>query len=326
MSAEEVLAVVARIVREPGYRSGLRSGDASLLDDYYLDEDERAALLAPEGTALDEFIPAAPPVYLMPRKEDPTASMTFEFTAPAPRRKSTAGGGAVPAQPAADPWNVLVARLLQNLLQVITLEKDGVEVAFDGFRLRPTAHPVEQVVETKKPARLPLPRLRGGPSFDYQPLQSIRQSAPLVETMYTGITSLLSLVELTYEGQPVVVDAFQLRRLDDWVLPGDNPDAVLRYLSSACQIACEFCYQLGNPPPLRNIKKRTAESEITTRLRRFEAGEELFYQNVFDSDEVLNHPRAIEFLRRVRQHSKRRYTQGTGRGAAGGPRDFAQRA
>ena len=281
--AEELFEIVARTVVEEEFRAQLLAGLAPALDGYDLTSEEKEALAKAASEPLDEFVP----LQTIPRGRVPGADpyetaitqggeLSFEFG------RSQGKGRVEKAH--------LVAALLRSLLQVVELEAGGRAVVPDGFRLREDASEAAPASLTR-------------PGMSYQSLQSVRRRTPLIEMIARQLCSLLAAVELMREGQSLALEGFHLKDLADWSYPGDSPDAVLRYLTSSCRMSCRFCYQKGNPPALRQSKRRASKAEVLTRLRYFEEGRELFYQTVFDTDEMLTHPMALEALRRVRARS-----------------------
>ena len=71
------------------------------------------------------------------------------------------------------------------------------------------------------------------------------------------LKSVLELVDLEFEGEPVRVDGFRLRDLEEWrTAPEASLEQNLGSLSTACNCKCTFCYEEGNPPGLFDREPR----------------------------------------------------------------------
>ena len=274
-----LLAALAETMRHSDAGERLSAEAGRLADVYGLNSDEEQALRRCQERPLDELLP-------------PTGVPRGRVPGPQPFGAAWECGFSVesrPPKPTSQPFDRdealrLAARSLQALLRVATLECGGEPVNPDGVRWRTGRAPATPFV--------------GGES-----LQSVRRPTPLIEHIARSLGTLLADFELLRDGEPLSVDGFRLRDVHDWCYPAGSPEGLLRYVVGPCRMACTFCYQRGNPPELRRVKRHATPAELELRLGLGEQGSELFHQTVFDSDEMLTHPRALEVLRRVRARS-----------------------
>lgn len=136
---------------------------------------------------------------------------------------------------------------------------------------------------------------------EYHSVKAFAREEPRIELIEATLRSLLALVELEFEGEPVKVDGFRLRDLEDW---RTAPDAALQVnlgsLSAACNCRCEFCYEEGNPPGLFEREPRfVGLQEARTRARHLRDGRGLPRESK-SSFEPLTNPDYLELMRLVR--------------------------
>ncbi|NLE23581.1 MAG: DUF512 domain-containing protein [Actinobacteria bacterium] len=84
------------------------------------------------------------------------------------------------------------------------------------------------------------------------------------------LRSVLPLVELEYQGEPVKVDGFRLRDLEAWRTANDTSLVEnLGSLSTVCNCHCRFCYEDGNPPGLFEREPPFVSLEEAETRRRY---------------------------------------------------------
>ncbi|MDI6830342.1 MAG: radical SAM protein [Actinomycetota bacterium] len=141
----------------------------------------------------------------------------------------------------------------------------------------------------------------------YRSLANAALYEPRVEFIARQLASLLSVVELEWEGKTAKVDGFRLRDLDDWTGPHASATADLfQHAATRCQFDCVFCYNRGGPPSLASDAADAEEEwrELSDRLARYEprSGTGLF-PTFGGPREVLAHPHALRLLREVRERT-----------------------
>ena len=119
------------------------------------------------------------------------------------------------------------------------------------------------------------------------------------------IESLLSIVEVEKDGQPVTLDGFRLRHLRHWLAPNSGASDILAHAASRCHLDCRFCYNKGSHPPLVPQKGRKDDSdtrEILSRIDHYAPHGKwgLFHQAASPCDS-LDHPHIREILTDLRQ-------------------------
>lgn len=130
---------------------------------------------------------------------------------------------------------------------------------------------------------------------------------PRIELIKKLLESLLTVVELEQEGQPVRVDGFRLKDLSHWLVPSDcDPLEVFGLAGSRCNVDCLFCYIKGNPPELAlAAPRRKADEELAemmTRLRYFSPGSgRALFPTLGEIYEALAHPHIMPVLRALRE-------------------------
>jgi hypothetical protein len=226
-----------------------------------------------------------------------------------------------------DPLGEMVRLQLESLLNLLTLSRDGEEVRADGFRLMnegESIHPIfplqsdEAKVEGKvKAGGEPKPRPESQteawphPAASFQSARNAELYEPRISHIKRVLESLLSVITLESNGEPVKVDGFRLKDLREWLVPSaGDPAEVFDQLASRCDCDCNFCYLRGNPPSLA-LEQPTRKSdeewqEARTRLRYFSPrGKRSLFPTLGSPYEVLSHPRALDLLRELRRKTDR---------------------
>lgn len=150
---------------------------------------------------------------------------------------------------------------------------------------------------------------------EYHSVKAFAREEPRIELIEATLRSLLHLVEFEYEGEPVKVDGFRLRNLEDWrTASGTSLQLNLGSLSTACNCRCSFCYEDGNPPGLFETEPRfVGLEEARTRARHLHDGRGLPLESK-SSLEALTNPDLLDLLRLVREHEPDRLIELTTNG------------
>lgn len=138
---------------------------------------------------------------------------------------------------------------------------------------------------------------------EYHSVKAFAREEPRIELIEATLRSLLSVVELEYEGEPVKVDGFRLRDLEDWrTAPDTSLQLNLGSLSTACNCRCEFCYEDGNPPGLFAREPRfVGLQEACTRARYLRDGRGLPRESKGFFEPLMN-PDFLGLMSLARQH------------------------
>jgi hypothetical protein len=105
---------------------------------------------------------------------------------------------------------------------------------------------------------------------EYHSVKAFAREEPRVELVAQMLKSVLAVVDLEFEGQPVRVDGFRLRDLENWrTAPEVSLEQNLGSLSTACNCKCMFCYEDGNPPGLFDREPRFVSVEEAATRRRY---------------------------------------------------------
>jgi uncharacterized Fe-S cluster-containing radical SAM superfamily protein len=138
---------------------------------------------------------------------------------------------------------------------------------------------------------------------EYHSVGAFAREEPRVELIEAMLRSLLSLVELEYQGERVQVDGFRFRRLEDWRTV--NESSLLQNLgslSTVCNCHCRFCYEDGNPAGLFEKEPRFVSiQEAKTRERYLREGRGLPRESKGFFEPLAN-PDFLGLLRLVRAH------------------------
>jgi hypothetical protein len=209
-----------------------------------------------------------------------------------------------------DPLIEMIRAQLASILNIITPLTGEKEQKIDGFKLlkdKVTSYTVftEQPDKAGTPGTVTV-RKRQHKSY-FQDARNASLYEPRIEYIKTLLESLLTVVELEKDGEPVEIDGFRLKNLRDWLVPSTcDPVEVFGVAGSRCDADCTFCYNKGNPSSLAlGVLKRSATEEwkeMMTRLKYFSpaAGVSLF-PSLGTTYEVLTHPRFFQVLRELRK-------------------------
>jgi Radical SAM superfamily/PDZ domain len=126
-------------------------------------------------------------------------------------------------------------------------------------------------------------------------------SEPRVRYIAHEIRRLLALVDLECEGQPVKIDGFRLKNLEQWT--GYSVHTAMNALtpiSSFCNSRCQFCFE-ENIPFTRD-RSLMSIAEARTRLKYYdpESGRSLFPSSRFHMEPFI-HPKAIDIIEMARR-------------------------
>jgi hypothetical protein len=151
---------------------------------------------------------------------------------------------------------------------------------------------------------------------EYHSVKAFAREEPRIELIEATLRSLLSLVALEYEGEPVQVDGFRLRNLEDWrTAPGTSLQLNLGSLSTTCNCRCEFCYEGGNPPGLFEADPRfVGLEEAGTRAKYLRDGRGLPLESKSNFEAITN-PHFLDLARLMREHDPGQLIELTTNGA-----------
>lgn len=203
----------------------------------------------------------------------------------------------------------LLRSSLENLLNIVVLTRDGREVEVDGFKLlrdRETIHELFASGRVDEP-------MSSSSTGGFQDSNNARLYEPRIDFTRRQLEALLSVVELEVRGQPVEVEGFRLRDLQDWLVPSKcDPIEVFGHLATRCDCDCVFCYLKGNPSsvalsdPVRPMEDEL--DEVRTRIKYFTPdAERCLFPCLGGIYEPFSHPRALEVLRELRQKSSQTF-------------------
>lgn len=138
---------------------------------------------------------------------------------------------------------------------------------------------------------------------EYHSVKAFAREEPRIELIEAMLRSILEVVELESEGQPVKVDGFRLRDLEQWrTAPEDSLQLNLGSFSTACNCHCRFCYEDGNPPGLFEKEPRFLSlSEARTRGRYLRDGCGLPPESKGFFEPLAN-PDFLTLLELIREH------------------------
>ncbi len=185
----------------------------------------------------------------------------------------------------------MLAGHLRAILDLLTLTWKGKRVHIDGYRLLDEPdmdHPLYPDVNQESAQYIDRLDI-------YEPrLPYIRQWMELI----------LSIVDFEYQGKPVRIDGFRLKRPDQWLKPGGGAADILAQAATRCNLKCRFCYNLGSPPVFKETsRKAEAEyQEILTRIAYYVPGSKLsLFPDTGSPCEMLTHPYILEILAALRR-------------------------
>jgi len=138
---------------------------------------------------------------------------------------------------------------------------------------------------------------------EFHTVRAFVREEPRIALIDAMLKSLLSVVELEFEGRPVSIDGFRLRDPEDWRSARENSLLQnLGSLSTACNCKCAFCYEDGNPDGLFEKEPRfVGLDEARTRMRHLHDGRGLFRESKGFFEPLMN-PRFLKLLELVREH------------------------
>lgn len=140
-------------------------------------------------------------------------------------------------------------------------------------------------------------------------IKTVMWSEARIPYIRKQLESLLSVVELEYQGKPVKVDGFRLRNVGQWKVPKcddfDFVEDMLEYIGrmNRCRARCHFCFFHGNPPDsIFNSSYQPSEEEIVTRLRYFSSSDPtMLFPTWVDFEEILGDERSFRLLCELRK-------------------------
>jgi hypothetical protein len=179
---------------------------------------------------------------------------------------------------------------LRALLDLLTPTWRGKPVRIDGYRLLDRADEDCQLYPADH-----VPPEEAGPLDIYEP------RLPYIRKM---LETVLSLVDLEYQGKPVPIDGFCLKHPRQWLKPGGGASDILAQAATRCNLKCRFCYNLGSPPALKTTTRRAEEEyqEILTRIACYVPGSKMgLFPEAGSPCEMLTHPRILDILTALRQ-------------------------
>ncbi len=206
----------------------------------------------------------------------------------------------------------MIRQQLCNILDVVQPLRGESAVGADGFRFHGAQRRPYALYNGKRNSEAASgaegsqePRGAAGAGVVYGELSNAALYEPRIEFIARQLASLLSVVELESGGEPVHVDGFRLRDLEDWVGPhAATPADIFNHAATRCQYDCIFCYNRGikGPLELRDVAAREEWGFLRRRLDLYDprSGRGLF--PAFASPrEALAHPRILPLLRALRE-------------------------
>jgi hypothetical protein len=151
---------------------------------------------------------------------------------------------------------------------------------------------------------------------EYHSAKAFAREEPRIELIQSMLESLLAVVDLEFEGQPVKVDGFRLHDLEDWRTAREaSLQDNLGSLSTACNCKCAFCYEEGNPKGLfEKEPKFVSVDEAVTRRRYLHDGRGLFRESKGFFEPLAN-PNFLTLLEVIREHDPEQVIDVTTNGA-----------
>lgn len=138
---------------------------------------------------------------------------------------------------------------------------------------------------------------------EFHSVRAFAREEPRIELIEAMLRSVLAVVDLEFEGQPVRVDGFRPRNLEDWRTARETSlQQNLGSLSTACNCKCSFCYEDGNPVGLFEKEPRfVSVDEALTRRRYLHDGRGLFRESKGFFEPLAN-PHFLTLLELIRKH------------------------
>lgn len=177
---------------------------------------------------------------------------------------------------------------LRELFDLLIPTRDGEEVLLDGFKMLndpSSVWPINSSEDDDRQSAVPLDLYE-----------------PRINCIRRVLESLLRVIDLEANGEPVSVDGFRLKSLNHWLTPSTASD-ILAHAASRCNLDCRFCYNKGTTPTLKPVACGADDRyrELRTRIENYrpQAGLSLF-PNMGSPAEPLAHPRIMDILSELR--------------------------
>jgi len=190
--------------------------------------------------------------------------------------------------------NDLLGRHLRELLDLLIPMANGRELSVAGYKLlseRQTMYPIGHVGD-------------GGNRSLSDPLELYE---PRIGYIRRLLESLLDVVDLEANGNPVTVDGFRLKNPRQWLAPGGGANDILAHAASRCNLHCRFCYNKATPPILSS-EPRDPELEhrqLEARIRHYvPRGKLNLFPSMGSPKEMLAHPHITDILRKLRAKTR----------------------
>ena len=184
----------------------------------------------------------------------------------------------------------LLRNHLRELLNLIIPTSRGLEVNVDGFKILADLNFIYLCSGEDK-----------GSQEGENPLEIYEPRIGYIQRL---LESLLGFVDLEVDGEPVHVDGFRLKNLNQWLGPGGGAMELLAHAASRCNLNCRFCYNKGVPPQLRPKPQDPEEEyrEIQTRIAYYSPRGKLNLFPKFGTPcESLGHPHVLDILKLLRE-------------------------
>jgi wyosine [tRNA(Phe)-imidazoG37] synthetase (radical SAM superfamily) len=192
-----------------------------------------------------------------------------------------------------------IKKQLQTLLTLVQLEVDEQPIEVDAFHFNAVSK------KTKEHNII----------SSYSQFKDTPRFEPRIELIALQLNSILKLVQIEAQKQPLEVQSFRLRNLNEWLTSqqsnpyhGDPYYDVLKYMSWPCKADCVFCLHKGDPPGYytKSESWQTSLQEVFTRLKYFSPnlGKALFSTMDYNSYEILTHPNILQVLRQIREKTE----------------------
>ncbi len=186
--------------------------------------------------------------------------------------------------------NELLGQHLRELLDLLVPMAGGRELSVDGYKLlheRQNLHSLDQ----------------GDRGRSESPIDPLELYEPRVGYIRRILESLLNIVELESDGNPLKVDSFRLKHPQQWLTPGGGADDILAHAATRCNLQCRFCYNAGAPAVLS-----PAPGDPEAEYRRLKAriehyaprGKLNLFPDMGSPREMLAHPQIADILRELR--------------------------
>ena len=185
----------------------------------------------------------------------------------------------------------MLAGHLRAILDLVTLTWKGKRVRIDGYRLLDEPdldHPLYPEVNQE--------------SAQYADRLDIYE--PRIPYIRQLMESIHSIVDFEYQGEPVRIDGFRLKRPDQWLKPGGGAADILAQAATRCNLKCRFCYNLGSPLVFKETSRKAEAEyrEILARIAYYVPGSKLgLFPDAGSPCEMLTHPYIPEILTALRR-------------------------